>query len=83
MAGSCNRTLQEAARDQGRADAGVHLAELPAECTTAFRAIAKGLGDNAVDLVRRYERVVIPAATRTLLRCSEIYLTQKRELEAR
>jgi len=84
MAGSCNRApLYRAAHEQGRADAGVHLAELPADCTRAFSTLERKVGDNPVVLLKLYEDVVLPDASRTLIRCSGIYLNQKRELEAR
>lgn len=73
MAGSCNRTaLLQAANDRGRAEARAPLPSLPAECFAAFKALERKLGDNPVVLVKLYERVVLPSASKTLLRCSRM-----------
>ena len=76
MAGSCNRTaLQQAANDRGRAEARAGLLSLPAECFAEFKVLERQLGDNPVVLVKLYERVVLPSASKTLRRCSRMATT--------
>lgn len=85
MAGSCNRAgqrLEAAGAERGRAEAGVRLAALPAECQQPFQKLARGVGANALVLVKLYEAKT-ENDSRVLLRCAAFYLEQKRALERR
>lgn len=60
----------------------MHLADLPVDCTTPFKKLVRGLNTNAVTLIRLYEEKS-DADSSVLLRCSGIYLSQKRDLESK
>lgn len=79
-AGSCNRALLQAANDRGLVEAQGARPSLPAECFAEFAALERQLGDSPVVLLKLYERVVLPAASKTLQRCSRMAATL---LEAR
>lgn len=59
------------------------MAPLPKECVTPLQPLARGLGSNAVVLLRQYEAKLIDPVTgkpgewnTLLLRCGQLYLDQ-------
>jgi hypothetical protein len=86
MAGSCNRAgqrLEAAAIETGIARSEKRLAPLPKECAELLQPLARGIGTNAVVLVRQYEALLLDPVTgkpgawnARIKRCAQLYTDQ-------
>lgn len=72
--------LHQSAAEKGRVEAGVHIADQPADCRLTVPRAARKVGDEAVSVLKRSDKQLDKANAR-ILRCANDRDNVKAKLE--
>jgi hypothetical protein len=78
--GTLEKLLHDAASQKGKAQAGVHIPDQPADCRKTVPYAARKVGDEAVSVIDRSDRQLDKANAR-ILRCAADRDNVKKKLE--